>query len=97
MTRTREENAADLAHEEDRARTKAVTIAALIAELVETDMSKCDDAFDHPDDRVPHVISEVHGTSASISSIGTTDMGASHLIELSLDDGTSFTIRVEKA
>ena len=76
---------------------KAVTIAAMIGELIETHMQKCEDAFEHEEDRVPHVISEVHGTSANIESIANAHLGAEHLIVLELDDGTSFNIRVEEA
>ncbi len=95
MTRTREENAADLAAEEARPRTKAVTIAAMIAELIESHMAKCDEA--HPNDRIPHVMSAEHETRADIDSIATADLGAEHLIELQLCDGTTFNIRVEEA
>ena len=78
-------------------KTTAVTIAAMISELIETHMLKCDEAFPHPDDCPAHVISNVHKTAAWIQSIRTSSTGACHLIELSLDDATSFTIRVDEA
>lgn len=89
--------------------TKAVTIAGMIAELIETHMAKCDNEFpDHDDhgnllpdggnpDRVPHVISEAHDTKASIEQIITADQGDITLITLSLDDGTIFNVIVEEA
>ena len=78
-------------------KTSAATIAAMLSELIETHMLKCDEAFPHPDDCSAHVISEVHKTDAWIQSIRTSVTGAGHLIELSLDDDTSFHIRVEEA
>jgi hypothetical protein len=96
MTRTREENAADLAYEEARLKTKAATLVAMIAELIETHMAKCDELGGPGIDVVPHVVSEAHGTSANINSIATAELGAVQLIELQLDDGTWFDIRVEE-
>ena len=78
-------------------KTSAATIAAMLSELIETHMLKCDEAFPHPVDCPAHVISEVHKTAAWIQSIRTSGTGAGHLIELSLDDDTSFHIRVEEA
>lgn len=97
MTRTRKENAADLAREESLPKTSAATVSAMIAELIETHIVKCDEAFPHPDDCPAHVISHIHKTQAWIQSVRTGGIVACHLIELSLDDGTSFTIRVEEA
>lgn len=78
-------------------KTSAATIAAMLSELIETHMLKCDEAFPHPDDCPAHVISEVHKTAAWIQSIRTSSTGAGHLIELTLDDGKSSHIRVEEA
>lgn len=75
--------------------TKAVTIAAMIGELIETHMANC--AADNPNDDIPHVISEAHKTKAFITSLANADLGAEQLLVLELDDGTSFNIRVEEA
>lgn len=96
MTRTREENAADMAAEDARPKTRAVTIMAMLSELIEIHMAKCDDVDGPGFDAVPHVLSEVHGTSANIDTIGTGTVGASHMIELQLDDGSAFTVTVEE-
>jgi hypothetical protein len=96
MSRIREDAAADPAQEQCLPKTSAATIAARLSELIETHMLKCDEAFPHPDDCPAHVISELHDTQAWIQSVGTSSAGACHLIELSLDDGTSFNIRVEE-
>ncbi|MBP0440445.1 hypothetical protein [Tianweitania sediminis] len=96
MTRTREVNAANHAREESLPKTSAATVSAMLSELIETHIVKCDEAFPHPDDCPAHVISNVHKTAARIQSIRTSRTGACHLIELALDDGTSFTIRVEE-
>mgnify|MGYP001332620801 CR=1 FL=1 len=78
---------------------KAVTIAAVIAELIETHMEKCDEASDdNPnDDPMPHIITEAHG-SANITQVSNAPMDdGEHLIRLELDDGTAFVITVEEA
>ncbi|WP_263588842.1 hypothetical protein [Sphingopyxis sp. GC21] len=77
--------------------TRACTIAALIGELVETHIDKCEKSGGQEEDRPPHVISEIHGTSASIDSIASCEAenGASQ-IYLVLDDGTAFRITVER-
>lgn len=95
MSRIPEDIAADPAPEPCRPKTSAATIAAMLSELIETHMLKCDEAFPHPEDCPAHIISEIHDTQAWIQSVGTSNAGACHLIELSLDDGTSFNIRVE--
>ncbi|MCO5157923.1 MAG: hypothetical protein M9945_14435 [Aquamicrobium sp.] len=77
--------------------TKVNTIAAMVCELIEMHMAKCDEAFPHPDDRPPHIIGQEHGTSANIQTVSNVDLGAEHLIHIELDDGTSFNIRVEEA
>jgi hypothetical protein len=92
----------ELSHDGDQLaprpqKTTATTITAMISELIETHMLKCDEAFPHPDDCPAHVISNVDKTAAWIQTIGTAGAGKSHLIELALDDGTSFNIRVEEA
>lgn len=68
----------------------------MLSELIETHMLNCDEAFPHPDDCTAHVISEVRKTQAWIQSVRAGGTGACHLIELSLDDGTSFNIRVKE-
>ncbi len=75
--------------------TRASTVAALISELLETHAKKCDEGGDCEDDRPPHVISEIHGTSANIDSIASCDMETGTQIYLVLDDRTSFRITVE--
>ena len=75
--------------------TRASTIAALICELLETHAKKCDESGDCKDDRPPHVISEIHGTSANIDSIASCDIQTGTQIYLVLDDRTSFRITVE--
>ena len=75
--------------------TRASTVAALISELLETHAQKCDEGGDCEDDRPPHVISEIHGTSANIDSIASCDMETGTQIYLVLDDRTSFRITVE--
>lgn len=96
MSRISEDTAAVSAPVPCRPKTSAATIAAMLSELIETHMLRCDEAFRHPDDCPAHVINEVHDTQAWIQSLGTSNVGACHLIELSLDDGTSFNIRVEE-
>ncbi|CAM5290547.1 hypothetical protein ATER59S_00530 [Aquamicrobium terrae] len=96
MSRTRHDNAANPARDRCLPKTSAATIAAMLSELIETHMLKCDEAFPHPDDCPAHVISEVRKTQAWIQSVRVGEAGACHLIELSLDDGTSFNIRVEE-
>lgn len=63
----------------------------MIVELLETHMQKCDEFADGRE----HVVSEVHGTSANIEGIWNTDVGPVQLIDLALDDGTAFIIRIE--
>lgn len=77
--------------------TRACTIAAMLCELVETHIEKCDEGGDHDEDRPPHVISEVHGTSANIDSIASCDVeeGATQ-IYLVLDDAAAFRITIER-
>ena len=75
--------------------TRASTIAGLLSELLETHAAKCDDGGAREEDRPPHVISEVHGTSANIDSIASCDMETGTQIYLVLDDRTSFRITVE--
>lgn len=74
--------------------TRCSTIAAMIAELIETHIAKCWAEFDHEEDRVPHVISTELGTRANIVSIAIVDIGREHGIVLELDDGGSFEIAV---
>ena len=75
--------------------TRAITIAGLLSELLETHAAKCDDGAAHKDDHPPHVISEVHGTSANIDSIASCDIEAGTQIYLVLDDGAAFRVTVE--
>ncbi len=75
--------------------TCASTIAGLLSELLETHAAKCDDAGACEDDRPPHVISEVHGTSANIDSVASCDIETGTQIYLVLDDGAAFRITVE--
>lgn len=69
--------------------TQTATIAAMIAELIETHMSKCDE--------VPHVISSVNETRADIDSIAVApDLEANTArIVLALDDGSDFLITLQ--
>lgn len=76
-------------------RTQARTIAAMICELIETHLETCDRAFEHPEDRPCHVVSEVHGTRANIDSLSSTDNEDGVEITLTLDDHTTFRIMVE--
>lgn len=75
--------------------TRASTIAGLLCELLETHAVKCDNGGAGEDDRPPHVISEVHGTSANIDSIASCDIETGTKIYLVLDDGAAFRITVE--
>ena len=64
---------------------RATTIAALIAELIETHIEKCgDDA--------PHIVSAISKTSSNIDQIVNRD----NVLFLDLSDGTAFTITVSK-
>jgi hypothetical protein len=85
----------DTAGEDSDNPTRASTIAGLICELLETHTVKCDDGGAGEDDRPPHVISEVHGTSANIDSIASCDIETGTQIYLVLDDGAAFRIAVE--
>ncbi|MEG8219589.1 hypothetical protein OSJ57_02995 [Sphingomonas sp. HH69] len=53
---------------------------------------KCDDGGAREDDHPPHVISEVHGTSANIDSMASCDIETGTQIYLVLDDGAAFRI-----
>ena len=75
--------------------TRACTVAAVISELLETHATKCDDGGAGEDDRLAHVISEVHGTHANIDSIASCDVETGTQIYLVLDDGAAFRITVE--
>jgi len=75
--------------------THACTIAAMLCELIETHIAKCDAAGNHDDDRPPHVISETHGTSANIDSIASCDVETGTQIYIVLDDGAAFRVTVE--
>ena len=75
--------------------TRASTIAAMICELIETHIAKCDESGDCAEDRPSHVISQVHGTSANIDSIASCNIETGTQIYLVLDDGAAFRITVE--
>jgi len=75
--------------------TRASTIAGLLSEFLETHIAKCDEGGAGEDDRQPHVISEVHGTSANIDSLASCDIETGTQIYLVLDDGAAFRITVE--
>ena len=75
--------------------TRASTIAGLLSELLETHAVKCDDGGACEDDRPPHVISEVHRTSANIDSVASCGTETGTQIYLVLDDGAAFRIAVE--
>lgn len=75
--------------------TRASIIAGLLCELLETHAVKCNDGGACEDDRPPHVISEVHGTSANIDSVASCDIETGTQIYLVLDDGAAFRIAVE--
>jgi len=85
----------DTAGEDSNNPTRASTIAGLLSELLETHALKCDDGGAREDDHPPHVISEVHGTSANIDSIASCDTETGTQIYLVLDDGAAFRIAVE--
>ena len=72
----------------------ATTIAAFLCELVETHLSKGDDAFLNPEDRPKDIISTVHGTGADISCIGFCEILDEAHLDLTLDDGRMFRIAV---
>jgi hypothetical protein len=76
-------------------RTRACTIAAMICELLETHIAKCDEDGDSSDDRPSHVISQAHGTRANIDSIASCDVDTGTQIYLVLDDGAAFRVTVE--
>ncbi|MCG2841249.1 hypothetical protein L6Q21_09680 [Sandaracinobacter sp. RS1-74] len=73
---------------------KIATIGAWLGELIDAHMLRCDEAFPHPDDCPPHIVSEAHGTRANIEKMHSVDLGTGHLIVIELDDGTAFDIRV---
>lgn len=75
--------------------TRACTIAAMVCELIETHVARCDEAGGCEHDRPSHVISETHGTSANIGSIASCDVEAATQIYLVLDDGTGFRMTIE--
>ncbi|WP_176598790.1 hypothetical protein [Sphingobium sp. 15-1] len=75
--------------------TRACTIAAMIGELIEVHIDKCDKTEGGETDHPPHVISEVHGTRANIDSIASCEVEAVTQIYLVLDDGAAFRITVE--
>jgi hypothetical protein len=77
--------------------TKAVTILAMLSELVETHIEKCEQQAVENGEAIPHVISEAHKTKASIDTISTTgEQDTAHRMTLFLDDGTAFAITVEE-
>jgi hypothetical protein len=86
---------ANLARDASRIPTQAVTVAAFLADLIETHAAKCDAGADHPDERPAHIISEVHDTRADVVSIANRDIEGTTEIELLLDDGAAFRIVVE--
>ena len=75
--------------------TRASIIAGLLSELLETHAVKCDDGGACEHDCPPHVISQVHGTSANIDSVASCDIETGTHIYLVLDDGAAFRITVE--
>lgn len=75
--------------------TRAGTIAGLLCDLLETHAAKCEAGDACKDDRPPHVISEVHGTSANIDCVASCDIETGTQIYLVLDDGTAFRVTVE--
>lgn len=85
----------DTARDDSDNPTRASTIAGLLSELLETHAAKCDEGGGGEDDGPPHVISEVHGTSANIDSIASCDIETGTQIYLVLDDGAAFRIAVE--
>lgn len=73
------------------------TIAAFLVELIETHMLKCDEAGDHPDNRLPHVASETFGASGNIESLAICGAETKACLYLVLDQGAAFRITVEPA
>jgi hypothetical protein len=76
----------------DDTQTRATTISAFIAELIETHQKKCDDEQPGYDVVVPHVVSELFGTEADIVKITNHD----DTLWLELNDGSSFKITVQQ-
>lgn len=88
-------DATDSARSDSDNPTRACTIAAMICELLETHLAKCNEGSECEEDRSADVISEVHGTSANIESIASCDVEGGTEIHLALDDSTAFRITVE--
>lgn len=80
---------------DDANSTRVCTVAAMIGELLETHIAKCDEDGDRSGDYSPHIVSEAHDTRANIDSIASFDFGAATHLYLMLDDGTGFRIAVD--
>ncbi|AMK23246.1 MULTISPECIES: hypothetical protein [Sphingomonadaceae] len=75
--------------------TQTSTIAAMICELIETHMEKCESAFERSEDGPHHVVSDVHETRANIETLSSRDNEDGVEITLLLDDGSAFRVMVE--
>jgi len=75
--------------------TRVRTIAAMVYELIQTHITKCDEGGELLEDRPPHVISEELGTGANIDSLAICDVEAGTQIYLVLDDSSAFSITVQ--
>jgi hypothetical protein len=69
---------------------KPVTIIAMLAELIEYHMEKCE-AGNLDGAELPHVVSHMQGHSANITTVRNVSMDT---MLLTLDDGSEFQIRV---
>ncbi|MBV2149930.1 hypothetical protein KRZ98_16925 [Sphingobium sp. AS12] len=76
--------------------TQLGSIAAMICELIETHMLACESGPGQPHDRPPHITSEQHGTRADIERLSCAGDDDGYEILLTLDDGSSFRVRVEE-
>jgi hypothetical protein len=85
---------ADLAPDDSRIPTRAVTVAAMITELIETHIAKGDGGAAHSWDRPADIVSEAHDTNADVVSIASHDIEGGTQIDLLLDDGAAFRIVV---
>lgn len=75
--------------------TRACTIAALLCELLETHVKRCDGGGHGEDERPLDVISDVHDTGANIDSFASCDTETGTQIYLVLNDHAKFRIAVE--
>src|SRR3546814_13545180 len=75
--------------------TKACTVAAVVCELLETDMQACDVGGRPSGDHHHHIVSAVHGTRADVEILSSCENEDGVEIGLTLNDGATFRIQVE--